>query len=295
MREAVDDFVQWLRFERRASPNTVSAYARDVGGFAAWLVDAGVTDVAAVRPDHLVGWLAARRDDGVGARSLARARSAVRRFFQWLVSVERLDADPTAQIEAPRFLHPLPTVLSEVQVDALLTAPDPSTALGLRDRAMLQVLYSAGLRVSELVTLPMAAVHADPPVLDVIGKGDKERLVPLGEVAAGWIARYLRDARPALLGRRRAHALFLSRRGAAMTRQNFWARMTTYGRLVGIDGKISPHVLRHSFATHLLAHGADLRVLQEMLGHADLSTTQIYTHVTRHRLLAIHAAAHPRG
>jgi len=296
MDEAIEEFLAWMRFERRASPNTLAAYGRDLRGFAGWLAEArGITTYDAVQTVHLVDWLASRHAEGLSPRSLARQRTSVRRLFAWLVSLDRVQTDPTRDVATPRFKQPLPTVLTMAQVDTILAAPDPSTPLGLRDRAMIQVLYSGGLRVSELVGLPMASVRLDPPLLDVIGKGDKQRLVPMGEVAARWIARYLRDSRPQLDRLGRSDDLFLSRRGSAMTRQNFWERLTRYARFAGIKGKVSPHVLRHSFATHLLSHGADLRVLQEMLGHADLSTTQIYTHVTKHRLKRIHASAHPRG
>lgn len=295
LESSIDDFLAWMRFERRASRHTLAAYGGDLTRFRTWLEEAGVCAPGEVTSDHLGAWLAQRGEEGLSARSLARARTSVRRWFAWLVSVDRLAADPTRDVPTTRFRQPLPSVLSASQVDQLLRAPDPSTPLGLRDRAMLQVLYSGGLRVSELVSLPASAVRLDPPLLDVVGKGNKERLVPMGEVAARWLARYLTEARPQLAGEGRSEAVFLSLRGRAMTRQNFWQRMVTYGRLAGIEGKVSPHVLRHSFATHLLAHGADLRVLQEMLGHADLSTTQIYTHVARHRLQQIHAEAHPRG
>lgn len=295
MESAVEGFLYYLSVERGRSPNTIDAYRRDVLRFQRWLAGEGVERPEEVTQQHLSAHLVFLDAQGLGARSLARARSSIRQLFRFLVSEGRLEADPTARVEAPRFLSPLPTVLSQRQVEALLDAPDPTSPLGLRDRAMIQVLYSAGLRVSELVTVPTHQVRFDPGLILVRGKRDKERLVPLGEVAADWVARYLRFGRPGLDPASHSPHLFVSRRGTGMTRQNFWQRLRQHAVVAGIDGKVSPHVLRHSFATHLLAHGADLRALQAMLGHADVTTTQIYTHVARERLKSVHAEFHPRG
>jgi integrase/recombinase XerD len=291
---AVEGFVAWLSVERGRSAATLTAYRADVVRYLGWCAAQGVAEPAALQRAHLERWLVAMEQEGLGPRSRTRARSSVRQLMRFLVEEGVVGSDLTSRVGAPRFVSPLPTVLSSRQVEALLDAPDVSTPLGLRDRAMLQVLYSTGLRVSELVGLQRRQVQLEPPLLQVVGKGNKERIVPMGEVAAGWIARYVRDARP-LLGLPEAEALFLSQRGEAMTRQNFWERMTDWGRLAGLRGKVSPHVLRHSFATHLLTYGADLRAIQAMLGHADVATTQIYTAVSRERLRQIHADAHPRA
>jgi integrase/recombinase XerD len=293
--DAIEGFTYWLKVERGRSPHTLAGYRHDAVRFAGWLAEQGVHRPQDVEARHLEAHLAALLDDGIGLRSIARARSALRQLFRFLVAEGHLETDPTRRVEAPRFTTPLPTVLRPDQVEAILAAPDPSTPLGLRDRAMIQLLYSAGLRVSELVAVPLHQVRLDPGLVLVTGKGRKERLVPMGEVAADAVALYLRDARPALDPGGRSTALFVTRRGAPMTRQNFWERLVGHARAAGVHGKVSPHVLRHSFATHLLANGADLRALQALLGHADVTTTQIYTHVSRERLKAVHALHHPRG
>jgi integrase/recombinase XerD len=294
--DALDGFVGHLRVERGRSEHTISAYRADAARFFRWLGDQGVTDVGQVAQSHLADhlvWL--QQHEGLGLRSMARARSSIRQLFQFLVVEEAVEADPTALVEAPRFAMPLPTVLSERSVTALLDAPDPSTPLGLRDRAMIQVLYSTGLRVSELVGLRLDRVRLDPALVLVRGKGNKERLVPMGEIAGRWVARYLAEARPLLDPAGASPQVFVGRHGEAMTRQNFWQRLKGHALVAGLRGKVSPHVLRHSFATHLLTHGADLRAIQVMLGHADLSTTQIYTEVSKERLKQVHAEHHPRG
>lgn len=295
MDDAIEGFLYWLDVEQGRSPHTLDAYRRDAQRFATWLEGQGITHPADVGHDDVARYMVHLRTEGLGLRSIARARSALRRLFAFLVAETGLEVDPTDLTEAPRFPQPLPTVLSAEQVEAILDAPDVTDPLGLRDRAMIQLLYSAGLRVSELVTVPMHQVRTDRGVLLVLGKGRKERMVPMGEVATSWVRRYVAEARPSLDTTRRATALFLSRRGSAMTRQNAWQRLRRYAVLAGVDGKVSPHVMRHSFATHLLAHGADLRAVQAMLGHADVTTTQIYTHVTRERLRRMHADFHPRG
>ncbi len=295
MDDAVEGFLYWLQVERMRSPHTVDAYRRDALRFAAFLERREITRPHDVGRQDLADFMGDLHDEGLGLRSIARVRTSIRQLFRYLVQEGVLEADPTSRVETPRFPAPLPVVLSPSDVDELLRTPDPSTPLGLRDRAMIQLLYSSGLRVSELITVPTHQVRRDMGVVLVHGKRDKERMVPMGSVAAGWIDRYLRDARPLLDAGTRSEALFVSRRGTAMTRQNFWQRLRRYAVLAGIRGKVSPHVLRHSFATHLLANGADLRALQAMLGHADITTTQIYTHVANERLKAVHAAHHPRA
>ncbi|MCA9492398.1 MAG: site-specific tyrosine recombinase XerD [Myxococcales bacterium] len=295
MDEAIEAFTYYLKVERNRSDNTIESYARDLRRFAAWAEGRGVVDPALVDrellSDHLL-WL---DQQDLGLRSIARARTSLRQLFRFLVKEKLVDADPTALVRAPKFPAPLPVVLSEAQVDGLLAAPNRADPLGLRDAAMIELLYSSGLRVTELVELPLAAVDGEIGLVKVRGKGDKERLVPMGDAALGAMVRYLREGRPHHDPSGRAPQVFVNRRGKGMTRQNFWQRMQLYAQQVGIRGKVSPHVLRHSFATHLLEHGADLRSLQAMLGHADIGTTQIYTHVTRVRLQRIHAEFHPRG
>lgn len=296
MEHALDGFLYALKVERGRSDNTLTAYRRDLVRFIGWCADRGVVRVVDVDAPCLADHLTWLTDGcGVGPRSVARARSAIRQWFTWMVEDGLVASDPTARVGAPRFSGPLPTVLSQAAVEAILEAPDPTTPLGLRDRAMIQVLYSAGLRVSELVGMPRHRLRVDPPVLLVEGKGSKQRMVPMGEEAGRWVLRYLRDARPLLDPGARSDALFVTQRGEAMTRQNFWRRLREHALTAGVSGKVSPHVLRHSFATHLLQHGADLRAVQALLGHADITTTQIYTHVTRERLKQIHAEHHPRG
>ena len=221
--------------------------------------------------------------------------SSFKRFYRYSLRQGGIKADPTLRIEAPKLPRPLPKSLTEEDVESLLAAPTIATALGLRDKAMLETLYASGLRVSELVSLRVAQVSQDMGVVRVVGKGSKERLVPLGEEALAWIRRYLKEARPALLGQRASDDLFVTARGAAMTRQMFWHLLRRHAARAGLKKPISPHTLRHAFATHLLNHGADLRVVQLLLGHSDISTTQIYTHVARERLKQLHAKHHPRG
>lgn len=295
MDAAIEGFLYWLRVEKGRSEHTVAAYQHDASRFAIWLRERGVFSPGDVTAAHLSAHMGDLMAEGLGLRSIARARSSLRQLFRFLLAEHHIEADPTTIVDAPRFPAPLPVVLRADQIDALLAAPDPGTVLGLRDRAMIQLAYSAGLRVSELVNVPAHQVRADVGLVLVRGKGSKERLIPIGEVAAGWVLRWLRDGRTAFDPTGRAEAMFLTRHGKAMTRQNLWERLARYARLAGIDGKVSPHVLRHSFATHLLANGADLRALQAMLGHSDITTTQIYTHVARERLKSIHAEFHPRG
>ncbi len=295
MDEAIEGFTYYLKVERNRSDHTVESYGRDLQRFAGWLARHGARKPADVDRALISDWLVALHAQGLGLRSIARARTAVRQLFRFLVKEGVVEGDPTALVSAPRFPAPLPVVFTEGQVEALLRAPDRDDPLGLRDAAMIELLYATGLRVSELVGLSLAGVDAEAGLVKVRGKGDKERLVPVGDQALALMARYLREARPRHDPDRRAPTVFVTRRGKPMTRQNFWDRLTSHARMAGLKGKVSPHVLRHSFATHLLEHGADLRSLQAMLGHADISTTQIYTHVTRVRLQRLHAEFHPRG
>ncbi len=291
----IDAFCDALWLEDGLSPRTLESYRRDLAQFFAWLAGQGLEPLAAGKGE-VERFLAHRTlDGGVSARSLARQLSALKRFYRHCLREGRCGVDPTLTIEPPRLPRSLPRSLTEADVEALLDAPDVADALGLRDRAMLEMLYAAGFRVSELVALPVAAVSLDMGVVRIFGKGAKERLVPVGEVALDWLGRYLAQARPALLAGRVSDALFVTRRGEPMTRQAFWYLIKRYARGAGIGAAPSPHTLRHAFATHLLNHGADLRVVQMLLGHADISTTQIYTHVARERLKRLHAQHHPRG
>jgi integrase/recombinase XerD len=281
--------------EAGLSRQTLASYRRDLEGLARWRQgrDGGL---AGADRAALFDYLAARTRDGYSPRSNARLLSALRAFFAWRLRSGARGDDPTALLEPPKLPRTLPKALAEGEVEALLAAPDVATPAGLRDRAMLELMYAAGLRVSELVGLPATAVNLRQGVLRVTGKGGKERLVPLGEEAQHWLERYLRDARPALAGRRALAPLFLEASGEAPTRQRFWQLVKRCAAAAGIDpGKVSPHGLRHSFATHLLNHGADLRALQLLLGHSSLSTTQIYTLVAREQLQRLHARHHPRG
>lgn len=291
----LDAFCDSLWLEDGLSRNTLESYRRDLRQFSNWLVDRGGSGLLAADKADVLGYLAARMRSGVKARSSARLLSSLRRFYRYALQGGALAADPTLTIDAPVLPRGLPKTLGEADVEMLLAAPAIDRPLGLRDRAMLETLYASGLRVSELVGLSVAQVSRDAGVVRVMGKGSKERLVPLGEEALIWIGRYLAEARPALLAGRPAEALFVTARGGSMTRQAFWYLIKRYARGAGISKTISPHVLRHAFATHLLNHGADLRVVQMLLGHSDISTTQIYTHVARERLKRLHEHHHPRG
>ncbi len=291
----IERFSDALWMERGLSANTLNSYQSDLRHFAMWLDEQAATAILQAKRDQLLGYLAAGVDAGVRPRTSARRLSALRQFFHWAVREQLIGGDPTAQIEAPRLGRPLPKSLSEAEVEALLEAPELETAEGLRDRTMLEVLYATGLRVSELVGLRPDQLSLTQGLVRVIGKGGKERLVPLGDEAVSWIERFIKGARVELLNGRPCNALFPTRRGDGMTRQAFWYRIKKHALTAGIRQTLSPHTLRHAFATHLVNHGADLRVVQLLLGHSSLSTTQIYTHVARERLQALHAEHHPRG
>ncbi|XXF09811.1 site-specific tyrosine recombinase XerD [Pseudomonas sp. D2-3] len=290
----IERFIEALWLEKGLSAHTQAAYRSDLALLNGWLQARGV-ELQSVGREVLLDHLAWRMNQGYKARSTARLISGMRGFYRFLLREGVIDTDPTLQVDMPQLGRPLPKSLSEADVEALLAAPDLDDPIGLRDRAMLEVLYACGLRVSELVGLTLEQVNLRQGVLRVFGKGSKERLVPMGEEAIGWVERYCREARPALLAGRPADVLFPSLRGEQMTRQTFWHRIKHQARVAGIAKSLSPHTLRHAFATHLLNHGADLRVVQMLLGHSDLSTTQIYTHVARARLQALHAQHHPRG
>ncbi len=295
MNHYLDLFLNYLVVEKGLAENTVEAYSRDIGGYLDFLGRRGAESVSDVRPSDVAGFIASMKERGLGARSRARALSSVRMFHRFLVVEGYCDDNPTAIIEAPKSLAKLPTVLAAREVERLLAAPAGDGAIAVRDRAMLELLYATGLRVSELVTLKLRDVNSDAGYLLAMGKGRKERLVPMGEAARAALGAYLAAARGELDRAGGSDCLFLSRLGDGMTRQAFWNIIKKRSREAGIPRNISPHTLRHSFATHLLENGADLRSVQVMLGHADLSTTQIYTHVTRERLKRLHEEIHPRG
>jgi integrase/recombinase XerD len=290
----IEQFTDALWMERGLSNNTLSAYRNDLSGLAVWLMEQGRTLPSARRQD-LLAYLSDRVTAGAKPRTTARMLSSMRRFYRYLVREGHLPEDPSVRIDTPRIGRPLPDSLSEREVEALLDAPDAGDTLGLRDRAMLELLYACGLRVSELVGMTTDQASLTQGVVRLVGKGNKERLVPLGEEAVDWLQRYLDDSRPELAADSSARQLFITRRGKGMTRQAFWYRIRHYAVKSGINKPLSPHTVRHAFATHLLNHGADLRVVQMLLGHSDLSTTQIYTHVARERLKELHAQHHPRG
>ena len=290
----IDRFLDALWLEKGLSDNTRNAYRSDLMLFNGWLDERGGRLVDAGR-EAVLDHLAWRLAHNYNARSTARLLSGLRGFYRFLLKDGLISIDPTLRVDLPQLGRPLPKALSEADVEALLAAPDVGDPLGLRDRAMLEVLYATGLRVTELVSLSLEQINLRQGVLRTFGKGNKERLVPLGEEAMHWLARYLRDGRDVLLAGRASDVVFPSRRGDQMTRQTFWHRIKLHAQQAGIAASISPHTLRHAFATHLLNHGADLRTVQMLLGHSDLSTTQIYTHIARARLQDLHAQHHPRG
>ncbi|BBU28293.1 tyrosine recombinase XerD [Burkholderia sp. THE68] len=291
--DSIDLFCDALWLEHGLAKNSLEAYRRDLKLFAEWLGKTrGASIDFAVEAD-MNGYMAARRGDK--ATSANRRLSVFRRYYAWALREHRTIADPTLKLRSARQPPRFPSTLNETQVEALLGAPDIETPLGLRDRTMLELMYASGLRVTELVTLKTVEVGLNDGVVRVMGKGSKERLIPFGETAHAWLERYLREARPALLGARSADALFVTTRGEGMTRQQFWNIIKRHALKGGVHAPLSPHTLRHAFATHLLNHGADLRVVQLLLGHSDISTTQIYTHVARERLHKLHREHHPRG
>lgn len=292
--EAIDSFCDALWLEDGLSRNTLDSYRRDLRQFSDWLLPR-CPSLYDVDQALIQDYLGHRFRNKAKASSAARLLSSLKRFYRHALRSNLISADPTLRVEAPKLPRPLPKSLTEADVEALLAAPDTSVPLGLRDRTMLEVLYASGLRVSELVGLTVLQVSRDMGVVRVLGKGSKERLVPLGEEALAWVERYLREARPQLLGRKVSDPLFVTARAAAMTRQSFWYLIKRYAVQAGLGKPISPHTLRHAFATHLINHGADLRVVQLLLGHSDISTTQIYTHVARERMKQLHARHHPRG
>ena len=292
--QLLDQFLDAVWAEKGLSENTLKSYRYDLRRLALYQQEQGGHLVDANR-EQLLKFLAAQVQAGRSPRSLSRYLSGFRQFYRWLLREGRVDKDPSALIESPKLGRGLPKALGEQQVEALLEAPDTGTPLGLRDRTMLELMYATGLRVSELIGLEGTHLNINQGVVRIVGKGGKERLVPLGEEANEWLQRYLREARPELMKGGDCRQLFVTARRAGMTRQAFWYAIRKHALQAGISQQVSPHMLRHSFATHLLNHGADLRVVQMLLGHSDLSTTQIYTHIAREGLKQIHRTHHPRG
>lgn len=290
----LDAFLDAMWMQRGLSDNSLQAYRTDLTKLFEWL-DKQNTPLKKVTTSDIQSYLAYRHEQGLKARSTARALSTMRRFFQYAVAQQWLDVNPMALIENPKLPKPLPKSLTEQQIDVLMATPDPEIAMELRDKAMIELMYATGLRVSELVGMSLSDVSLRQGVVRVVGKGGKERIVPMGEEALHWLTCYVEDARGELLKGCDSDAMFPGRQGNPMTRQTFWHRLKHYATRAGLQSLPSPHMLRHAFATHLLNHGADLRVVQLLLGHSDLSTTQIYTHVANTRLQQVHAEHHPRA
>ena len=293
----LDAFSDALWLEDGLSRNTLESYRSDLEQFGAWLTKHRHQDNGLITATHsdLLAFIAYKFSARVKASTTCRELSSLKRFYRFLLREGKIQVHPSLNIDAPKLPRSLPASLTEADIEGLLNAPDIHVPLGLRDRAMLEVLYASGLRVSELVSLDSAQISLNMGIIRVMGKGGKERLTPLGEEALEWVSRYVTGVRRILLGESSSNALFITSRGSAMTRQAFWYLIKRYARQAGIAKPLSPHTLRHAFATHLLNHGADLRVVQLLLGHADISTTQIYTHVARERLKRLHALHHPRG
>jgi len=290
----LDDFIDRIWLEEGLARNTLDSYRQDLEQFSTWVQKVSEKSLPQVEHADIQEYLAFRFPTSK-PRSISRLIASLRRLYRFALRENKISVDPTLQIESPKLPRSLPKSLSENDVVALLNAPDLNDPIGLRDRAMLEILYASGLRVSELVGLKVTEVSLTEGVVRVTGKGSKTRLVPMGEVAVDWISRYLNEGRSRILEKRLSDSMFVTLRGSAMTRQAFWYPIKRYALLAGINKHMSPHVLRHAFATHLLNHGADLRVVQMLLGHSDISTTQIYTHVARERLKQLHSVHHPRG
>tara|TARA_B100000427_G_scaffold140411_1_gene116802 strand:- start:3457 stop:4359 length:903 start_codon:yes stop_codon:yes gene_type:complete len=292
-KEIIDLFLDSLWMERGLSKNTLFAYRSDISKYARWLQNQGI-NITKAGPQNILAYLASTENKST--RTVARNLSSLRRLYEYLSKEDKVKQNPIKNVEAPRLGRSLPKSLTENEVESLLDAPNTNQPLGLRDKTMLEIIYGTGLRVSELITLTLHQINLRQGVVRVMGKGNKERLVPLGEISTEWLEKYLAHGRNEILGENNStDTLFPSRRGKSMTRQTFWHIVKRHAIVAGIKKSISPHMLRHAFATHLINHGADLRVVQMLLGHSDISTTQIYTHVARERLKDIHSKHHPRG
>lgn len=290
----IGDFLDYARVEKGLAANSIEGYGRDLQKFATYLGDSGLS-LEEVRHEHIRGFLELLYRQGLSAKSAARHLAAIRHFFQFLVKEGKLESDPAHEVEAPHLSQSLPKYLSIQQVDSLLAQPDCSTPAGIRDRAMLEILYATGMRVSELLNLRWEDFEPNLGVVRCLGKGNKERLIPVGRSALGAVEKYIQNARHRFAKRPGIPFLFLNQRGGRLSRMGFWKILSDYGRRAGIPVSLTPHMVRHSFATHLLERGADLRSIQTMLGHSDISTTQIYTHVLKERLRQVYQSHHPRA
>lgn len=295
MKENLLSFIHYLTVERGLSKNTLLSYERDLKPFLQYLLDSGMTDVNQVHRQHIMTYLVGLKEAGKATSTLSRNMASIRSFFQFLLRDDKIELDPSVHLETPKIERRLPKVLSMNEVELLLQAPQESTPFGQRDRAMLELLYATGIRVSELISLTLDDVHLQLGFIKCMGKGSKERIIPLGSLAIQSIDTYITRGRGELTKKKKSMVLFVNHHGNALTRQGFWKIIKKYSKEIGIKKEITPHTLRHSFATHLLENGADLRSVQEMLGHADISTTQIYTHVTKTRLRDVYAKSHPRA
>jgi len=291
----VEEYLHFLAVERGASLNTLEAYSRDIGRFLEFAGASGVPSPLAVNPEHVTAYLGALRGQGLSPASVNRKLAAIRGFYRYLLREARVEENPLARVETARTWMRLPGALSRDEMESLLAQPAEASPSGIRDRAILELLYATGIRVSELATLTLNRLNRQMGFLVAVGKGRKERIVPVGQSALGWLGRYIEQARPVFLKKKTSNALFLNRSGEGFTRQGLWKLIKKYAKMAGLERKVHPHTFRHSFATHLLEGGADLRSVQVMLGHADISTTQIYTHVSRERLKEVHKRFHPRG
>lgn len=294
MKELVEEFLNYLSIERGLSKNTTTSYRADLASFLNYLESKGFSDIESIKRDEIRNYLMRLKDKGLSSNSISRALVAIKMFYKFLAQERFIKDDVAGILESPKLIRPLPNVLSIAEVEKLLQAPDIRVRTGMRDKAALELMYATGMRVSEIVDLPTSTLNLDIGFIKCKGKGDKERIVPIGSQAKNAIYKYMQDARPALLKNKEDSHLFLSRLGKRISRQSLWKMIKKYAKKARIKKEIAPHTLRHSFATHLLERGADLRVVQEMLGHADIATTQIYTHVNKERLKLIHRQFHPR-
>jgi integrase/recombinase XerD len=294
MKEFVAEFLNYLSVEKGLSKNTISAYGTDLAGFVKYLESKGIADLDGIKRQDIMNYLLSRKDKNISGNSISRSLVAIKMFYRFLVQERLAKEDVAGVLESPKLIRPLPSVLGMQEVDKMLTGPDLRDPIGIRDKAAMEIMYATGMRVSEMVDLPMDGLNLDVGFVKCRGKGDKERIVPIGDKAREALRRYMDKVRPALAGKRHDTHLFLSRLGKKISRQSFWKMIKKYTKAARIKKDITPHTLRHSFATHLLERGADLRVVQEMLGHADISTTQLYTHINKERLKSIHKQFHPR-
>lgn len=295
MKHLLEEFLNYLMVERGLSKNTIAAYGTDLEHFIGRMENIGITDIARIKRQDITGYMLYLKDGGIGSNSISRALVAIKMFFRFLVQEHLVKEDASGVIESPKLIRGLPDVLTTDEIDKLLDGPDLRDDVGVRDRAALELMYASGMRVSEIVELTKEGVNLDVGFIKCIGKGDKERVVPIGKKAKEAVVRYIGKARPHFLKGKEIPQLFVSRLGKKVSRQTFWKMIKHYTKLARIKKEVTPHTLRHSFATHLLEHGADLRVVQEMLGHADIATTQLYTHIDRTRLKSIHKQFHPRA